>query len=144
MIYRKSSSTRTVPEAKLGSIREKHLRILFIDDEDRFRRGMSLNLEEKYGAGVVPVRSGREAVQTLKAGNSFDIIFLDIMMPDVSGVETYNMMREVDPKCRIVMMSAYSDTEEWEKARQMHVELIEKPISEEVLSKILESVVSKA
>lgn len=141
MLYKKSSNSYAIPPARLGFIKDKHIRILFIDDEDRFRRAMSLNLEVKYGAGVVSVSSGPEAVETLKAGNSFDIIFLDIMMPDVGGVETYNLMRDVDPNCRIVMMSAYSDSEEWEKAKQLHVELIEKPISEEVLSKILESVV---
>ncbi len=136
----KISQSQAIPATKLGLIRNKRLKILLIDDEDRFRKAMSLTLERKYGAGVTSVGSGPEAVETLKAGNSFDIIFLDIMMPQVSGVETYHEMRNVSPECRIVMMSAYSDSEEWETARQLHVELIHKPIPEEVLSKILESI----
>lgn len=127
----------------VGAIRDRHLRILIVDDEHRFRRSMGFNLRRKYDAEVKDVGSGREAVDTLNAGERFDLIFLDLMMPDMSGTQTYTELKQIDPRCSIVLMSAHSDHKEWAKAEAIGVELLSKPIPEHVLNQILLRVPSR-
>jgi CheY-like chemotaxis protein len=99
---------------------------------------MSYVLIEKYGAQVKDVGSGMEAINILSAGERFDIIFLDIMMPRMNGIETYKKLREVrGVACPIVMMSAFSDSKEWKEVKELGVELTPKPISEEMIVSIL-------
>jgi CheY-like chemotaxis protein len=123
--------------SRVSAIRNRHLRILIVDDKPRWRRSMRFRLTSLYEAEVKDVGSGEEAVRTLSAGESFDIIFLDLSMPDMSGTQTYGELKSLDAGCPIVMMSAYSDDEEWAKAGQLHVELLSKPIPDDELEQIL-------
>jgi CheY-like chemotaxis protein len=118
-------------------IREGQLRVLIIDDEDRFREAMSFNLTELYGATVKAVESGSNAINHLKAGNSYEVIFLDLKLPGMDGIETYHRLRDMKVVCPIVMMSAYPDSEKWEQAKQLDVALIPKPFPEKILIEIL-------
>jgi CheY-like chemotaxis protein len=122
---------------KLGAIRRKHLKILIVDDEERFRRSMCFYLRRKYEAQVKDVASGQEAVEALKSGETFDVIFLDLMMPEMSGTQTYAMLKRIDEHCAIVLMSAHSDKIETTKADLLDVELLSKPIPADVMNQIL-------
>jgi DNA-binding NtrC family response regulator len=129
------SGTSSIDE--ITSIRNRHLKILLIDDRDTFRESMIFRLTEKYDAEVSDVDSGREAIKLLKAGDEFDIILLDIMMPDMDGIETYKELRKADATCRVVMMSAHPDSEKWKEAEKLNVELVQKPIPNDALTSIL-------
>jgi CheY-like chemotaxis protein len=115
----------------------KTLKILIVDDEDSFRVAMKYNLAIRYKAQVTDVGSGIEAIEKLKADNSYNVIFLDLMMPNLSGIDTFSALRSIDSRIRIVMMSAYSESPEWETAKQMGIELVPKPIPEFKLAQIL-------
>jgi CheY-like chemotaxis protein len=118
-------------------IRNKRLRILIIDDEQQFRKSMSFKLKRKYGAQIQDVESGLEAIKNLKVGNSYDVIFLDIRMPKMNGIETYYELRKRIFKCKFVMMSAYPGSKEWKIAEDLDVELIAKPLSDNKVDHIL-------
>jgi CheY-like chemotaxis protein len=126
----------------VNAIRDRHLRILVIDDEYGFREALSSNLTEKYEAVVTDVDSGCDAVERLKSGEAFDLIFLDLIMPDMSGTETYVELKKIDTKCPIVMMSSRSDSEEWVKAERLAGQLLSKPGMVQMLAKILASCVT--
>lgn len=121
----------------VDTIRNRRLRVLLIDDTDRFRESMTFILTEKYGAVVTEVKSGRDAVALLKAGNAFNVIFLDLIMPDMNGIETFEELRQAGVACRMIMMSAHPDSKEWEKAEELGMELIEKPFEPAALTAIL-------
>lgn len=137
------SQTHNTGVNSVCAIRDRHLRILIVDDKPRWRRSMSHNLRSLYNAEVKAVASGQEAVETLGAGESFDIIFLDLMMPDMSGTQTYKKLKNIDANCPIVMMSAYTDDKEWAKAEHLHVELLSKPIQEDALEEVLLKVLGR-
>jgi CheY-like chemotaxis protein len=118
-------------------ILSKHLNILIIDDEDNFRKSMCFNLRRIYGARVVDLDSGSEAIDYLKRENSFDIIFIDIMMPRMNGVVTYQNLKKIGAKGVMVLMSVYIGTKEWEEAKELDVEMYAKPIPEEKMARIL-------
>jgi len=67
---------------------------------------MSLVLKEK-GYAVATAQSGPEAIAKVKE-TAFDIIFMDIKMPEMNGVETYNRIKKIRPEAVVVMMTAYA------------------------------------
>jgi len=59
-----------------------------------------------YPVTIELARSGFEAVQKVKDGNVYDIIFMDHMMPEMDGVEAVVIMREMGYSCPIVALTA--------------------------------------
>lgn len=116
----------------------ENLAVLIVDDEHRFSKAMKYILEEKYKAKVKAVDSGINAISHLKRNNVYDLIFLDIKMPGMDGIETYNHLRAMNITCRIVIMSAYAKSEQWEEAKELGVTLIEKPFPDDKLADIIE------
>lgn len=130
--------SNTADASMVSEIRKKEHKILVIDDDDDFRKSFCFKLKRKYKASVENVNSGKLGIEKLNGGNTYDFIFTDIMMPGMTGIETYYEIRKIDPIIPIVIMSAYSDSEEWKKAQGLKdVTLIHKPILEDVLIKIL-------
>lgn len=124
-------------KATIDEIRRKDLRILVVDDDDRFRASFCFKLRRKYAVQVDSVNSGESAIAVVQDGKSFDLIFTDIMMPGMTGVETYKQLMRLNPALKIVVMSAYSDSEEWKNAQQLGATPIHKPIPDDVLMRIL-------
>lgn len=140
MHARTASHTKTTMNAgndSLDAIRKRHLRILIIDDEDRFRKAMRFNLSRKYGADVMDVDCGDDAIGLLESGDHFDLIFIDLTMPGMSGTETYAELRKIDSDCSVVLMSSYSESSEWMTAKQLPVRLFSKPILGPKLTEVL-------
>ena len=62
----------------------------------------------KYkGYSVAIARNGMEAIERVKE-ISFDIVFMDIKMPGINGVETYKKIKEINPNSTVIMMTAYA------------------------------------
>jgi DNA-binding NtrC family response regulator len=127
------AADRKITEA----IRNRRLKMLIIDDTARFRDSMTFLLTRKYGGEVTAVESGRAGIELVQAGIIFNVIFLDLKMPDMDGLETHAELRHIDVACRIVIMSAHRDSQEWKIAEDLDLELVEKPIPDEKLVSIL-------
>ena len=69
-------------------------RVLVVDDEPAILRAFRRLL---YAHDVVLATSGPEAMAKLAEGRPFDVIFCDVMMPEMSGVEVYQRIRERHP-----------------------------------------------
>jgi DNA-binding NtrC family response regulator len=85
---------------------EKKASILIVDDNDSLCKTMSFTLEHK-GYAVTTASDGYEAVERVEE-KSFDIIFMDIKMPVMNGVETYKRLKNIRPEAIVMMMTAYS------------------------------------
>lgn len=81
-------------------------KILIVDDNLSLCKTMSLVLNRK-GYDVSTANDGFEAIDRVK-NEFFDIIFMDIKMPVLNGVETYKKIREINDKIIIIMMTAYA------------------------------------
>jgi len=81
-------------------------KILIVDDNLSLCKTMSLVLKRK-GYDVSIANDGFEAIDRVK-NEFFDIIFMDIKMPVLNGVETYKKIREINDKIIIIMMTAYA------------------------------------
>jgi len=81
-------------------------KILIIDDNVSLLKTMSFILLRK-GYDVTMTLSGIEAVK-LSRTSSFDLIFTDVIMPGIDGVETFRRIRKYRPDALVVMMTAYA------------------------------------
>lgn len=80
--------------------------ILIVDDNISLCKIMSLVLERK-GYAVTSAKDGPEAIGMVKE-SPFDMIFLDINMPLMDGVETYRRIKKIRPEAVVMMMTAYA------------------------------------
>ena len=85
---------------------EEKTRILIVDDDTSLRRSMSLVLGRK-GYIVATAEDGPEAIELVKE-RPFDMVFVDIKMPVMDGVETHRRIKEIRPDAIVMMMTAYT------------------------------------
>src|SRR3954452_4376270 len=95
----------TVPQTSPGS----RGKVLVIDDEVDIREGLELLLTTE-GYQAETAQNGTEGLQKL-ATNFYDLVLLDLMMPDKSGMEVLEEVRQRDKETPIFMITAYGSVE---------------------------------
>src|SRR6202790_2766227 len=83
-------------------------RILVVDDEPSIRKYLGTLLEVD-GYQVDSVVSGIEAVEKIEAGDRPDFIILDVLMPELSGLETLQQLMAIDRSLNVVMLSCSNE-----------------------------------
>ena len=118
-------------------------RILVVDDDP----GMRITLEgiiEDEGYEVVGVANGYEAIELVHE-ERFDLIFMDIKMPGINGVETYREIKKASPQAVAVMMTGFSVEELVKEAlREGAYGVIYKPFAMEQIIDIMQSVLTSS
>lgn len=84
-------------------------RILIVDDEEDLTLGYSKCLE-KVGYEVRTANSGEDAVELLKK-ELFDLVLLDIRLPQMSGMEVLQKALEIDPNLIVIMITAHGSVQ---------------------------------
>ena len=81
-------------------------KILVVDDEAMARKLLKDFLEVK-GYDVITASGGKEALEKIKEGP--DIVLLDIMMPDMHGMEVLDKIKETSPSTVVIMVTALAE-----------------------------------
>jgi two-component system response regulator (stage 0 sporulation protein F) len=84
---------------------QKNIRILLVDDEADFRQLMTFWLKSK-GYSVTTAIDGKNALEMIKKEMP-DIIFLDLRMPVMNGVEVLKRIRRFNKDVPVIIISAY-------------------------------------
>lgn len=79
--------------------------VLIVDDDAAFGETLMNVLKEK-GYRVATAGSGEDALDVVRK-NGFDVIFIDIRMPVMNGLEIYLAMKKIKPDVKAVMMTAF-------------------------------------
>lgn len=104
------------------------LQILVVDDEASIRTTLTGVLEDE-GFQTLRAENGIEALELLKT-NQPDLVFLDIWMPGLDGVETLRKMKELRPELPVVMISGHATiANALEATRNGAFDFIEKPLN---------------
>jgi len=113
------------------------IRIMIIDDEIDITDFMSVLLETFGVKNISMYNSSAEVLQEFKA-NTYDIIFLDLMMPYINGKELAEKLLEIDNNVKIIFLTGKYDV-----SNISNFEIISKPFSinniEDVLKKYIKS-----
>ncbi len=113
--------------------------ILVIDDEEAIRLFLEATLEDQ-GYEVLTAGSGAEAITTAE-DKVPDLVLLDLMLPDMPGLEVLQALKQRYAHLPVVMITAYSQTDAAVRAMKLDAyDYVNKPIQ---LGKLM-SVVSKA
>lgn len=89
------------------------MRILIVDDHPLFREALGSLLEQLYhGASIFTVATTAEAVSILNQYTPFQLIILDIALPDTEGVDAFNLLQNKSHNTPIVVMSCVHDVKQ--------------------------------
>jgi two-component system, NtrC family, response regulator AtoC len=83
-------------------------KILVVDDEPSIRKYLQTLLEVD-GFAVEAVPSGKDALQKIGAGERPDFVILDVLMPEIDGLETLRQMMQLDRSLNVIMLSCSNE-----------------------------------
>jgi len=110
-------------------------KVLVIDDKISIRKAVQLILQDS--CKVREAASGREGLRILQ-DTAINIVFLDVEMPEMDGIETLQKIKEFDSRIEVCMLTASSDTLLEEKARQSGAfAWLGKPVEVEALRQLV-------
>ena len=102
-------------------------KILVVDDE----KAICEILEEflsLFGHSVTSANSGADAIEVVHRARP-DVVFLDIRMPGMSGLDVLKEIKALDSSVRVIMISAFGDEETESMARELGADgYIQKPV----------------
>ena len=105
-------------------------RILVVDDEESIRRTLRMTLEYE-GYDVLEASSGAEALETIEREN-LDLVFLDIKMPGMDGLEALEELKERGRSPAVIMISGHGNVQTAVSATKLGAfDFIEKPLETE-------------
>ena len=119
-------------------------RILIVDDEPDLTK-ISVMALEHYGYRVDAFNDPQEALSKYKPG-SYDLIILDIKMPEINGFELYREIKKKDNNAKVCFLTAselyYKEFREKEFRSLDRNLFIRKPINNEELTKEINKLIS--
>jgi DNA-binding NtrC family response regulator len=84
-------------------------KLLIVDDEEKMVKYLSRRLVFR-GFDVRTAFSGREALLLIK-DSPFDVVLLDILMPDMDGIETLKKIKEITPATEVILLTGHQSAE---------------------------------
>lgn len=120
-----------------------HAKVLVVDDEEVVGRSFDRVLGER-GYEVTTARNGEEALRKLDS-NGFDLVFTDIKMPGMDGIEVAKRVKEMNPWLPVVIVTGYGSSENEARAQEAGVsQFLHKPLSPEIIEWVTKKSLAQA
>jgi two-component system response regulator HydG len=118
------------------------IKVLVVDDLKSSRLTLGGILEDE-GHSVVLAENGYQAIEAAKQV-PFDLVFMDIKMPGINGVQTFREVKKTNPQAAVIMMTAYSVEDLVQEALEEGAyTVVYKPFDMEHVVSIIESVLHR-
>jgi DNA-binding NtrC family response regulator len=118
-------------------------KILVIDDEKPVRDSFIMGLEETEYE-VTPCENGYQGLEALESGH-YDLVYLDLKMPGINGVDTLKKIRKKDPDIPVYLVTAYygdfEDQLDHLRQENTNFEVLIKPLGRQQIIEITQSIV---
>jgi DNA-binding NtrC family response regulator len=113
--------------------------VLVVDDDPAIQE-MLCEIIQQEGCNAVSVGSGEEALQQVESQH-FDLVFLDLVLPGISGVDTLSAIKEKDDGVVVITVTAYGYSIWAKQAMALgSMFLIHKPFQPRDIVEILDTV----
>ena len=120
----------------------KKLKILISDDSKLLRKKLREELEN-LGCEVIEAENGKEAVMK-DLQEQPDGVILDIVMPEVGGIEALQVIKEVNPEIPVVMLSSAGTPQKlMETLKLGALDFIQKPYTSGQIKRVVEAIRKK-
>lgn len=146
-----STFTIYLPESYKKLIHEKKVQpefhkgtetVMLVDDEDFIIEVGSLLLES-CGYEVYTAKNGLQALDIIKATN-IELVILDLIMPGLSGGETFDKLKEIHPDVKVLLASGYSVSGQASEIMARGCDgFIQKPFNMSELSRVVREILDK-
>jgi two-component system NtrC family response regulator len=116
--------------------------ILVIDDQSDMGWIMSHIFGDR-GDKVIASRSGKEGLRKLNERKDFDLVFLDVKLPDLNGLDVLEQIKKASPHTKVIIITAFGSPE----ARQQALErgasaFLDKPIQIDEMTRLVDEVLA--
>ena len=123
-------------------MQENKLNILVVDDDSIIRDGCT-EIFKSEGYLATTAENGFQALKKIKQKN-FDLIFTDLKMPGIGGMELLVEIKELLPQADMVVMTGYATVESAVEAMRLGVyDYVTKPFTPDTIRKILHNIINK-
>jgi CheY-like chemotaxis protein len=118
--------------------------VLLIDDEDMIL-DVGQGMLKKLGYKVLTEKNGKKAVEVYKRQkDEITLVILDMIMPDMSGGEVYDKIKEINSKVKVLLSSGYSLNGQAKEILERGCDaFIQKPYGLQDISQIIREVLNK-
>jgi len=121
----------------------KKIRLLLVDDEEEFLTASSQALGRR-GFDVEIAPNGVTALEIV-GKSKFDVVVLDVKMPDIDGIEVFKQIRETLPDLPVILLTGHSSIDDaFQTSKNGVADYLPKPIDMDQLAARLHEAVGKA
>lgn len=118
----------------------KDIKILLCDDSMFARKKLGMFLTSIGVVNISEAADGEEAVAKYKE-NKPDLVFMDIVMPKLTGIDALKAIKEFDPAAKVVMASSVGTQSHLKQAIVLGAyDFVQKPIEDSQIEKIIKNV----
>lgn len=86
----------------------KKIRLLLVDDETDFLNAYARRFKRR-NADISLAASGQEAIDAIRE-QEFDVVILDVMMPEMNGIETLRRIKAIQPDLPVIILTGHADS----------------------------------
>jgi len=143
-IYLPASSDSALPEQfPAAALTDGQETVLLVDDEEMII-DVGKRMLEKLGYEALTAANGAEAVDIYESrGEDIDLVILDMVMPKISGGETFDRLKEIDPAIKVILCSGYSiDGQATDILKRGCRAFIQKPFNLQTLSQHIRAILN--
>ncbi len=116
-------------------------RILLVDDDSTITTSFQMVLQNE-GYEVDTASDGRQALERFRQDN-YQLIILDIKLPDINGIEVARRIRKHNNEVRLVIVTGYPELEDSIETIELGIEeILLKPVNVEELIHVIRSTIS--
>lgn len=115
------------------------LKILITDDSKLLRKKLRAELE-KLDCDVLEAENGKEAIMR-DLTEQPDGVILDVVMPEVGGIETLQVIKEINPEIPVIMLSSAGTSQKLKQTLELGaLDFIQKPYTSEQIKQAVEQI----
>jgi signal transduction histidine kinase len=137
LMAKRPQTSLAPPPLDFDQLNNKGLHILIVDDDD-INVFLAQQMLEKLGIESSTANSGKQALQLMAENPHFDLIMMDVSMPEMDGYTACKLIRQQGHELPIIAVTAHAVKTEYEKSQQAGMDAyLTKPFDLERLYEVL-------